>query len=623
MWRSLERQGDDELLCSIGTCFNPVGSQKRGFLPVMSIETVLENLVTSNEPGAIVLQGRWGVGKTYFWRQQIIGPALIKLWKTRYSYVSLFGINSLEELKMALAFATDEFDQAARVRTRRHRELFGWFWKAKDWTVKKFWKNTGWLSDALVSTPKVGASVAKLYQRAAFYMVRQRIICFDDIERHGKNLDIKDFLGLISYLVDQRACRVVVILNSKELGEDQTVWDAMREKVFDGELTYKPSLSETVALGLSEVRGESWYDVMRSSLETLCISNIRLVRRTVRFMRLTVEVCPATSLQPATVEHMVRALVVLVYSVHGRGEGAPPIEMVMQSGSYNPLIAYMRKGKESKTEQEQLWAKMLEGYPLSLNETLDNALLDMVEAGYPNAVALSSAIEQFEAEADLRTRKRSWEEAWRLYHDTTAENGRKMADAFEQTWPPVSEAENAINLQSLARLLRLLGRHDLATQFIQKWIAQRGGERIGELDVSEISKFSRIDDQEILEEAAKAREAANYDITLQAAFDIIKDEPMRYDDRAIASFSRASPQEIARVIDANPDRNLQSVIKRLLTLPQNPNQPLWGPATENMRRACEIIAARSPLNADRMSNWFGITAVPAASNSEPNREPDG
>lgn len=580
----------------------------------MSIEIALKRMVASKEPGAIVLQGRWGVGKTYFWRQQIIRPALTELSDTRYSYVSLFGINSLAELKTALAFATDEFDREARVRHRRQGK-FSWLWKAKNWTFKWFWKSTGWLPDALTSTPKVGASVVKIYERAAFFLVRKRIICFDDIERHGRNLDVKDFLGLVSYLVDQRACRVVVILNSEELGTDQATWNAMREKVFDGELTYQPSIAETVSLGLSEVQKEPWHAVIRSSLETLGVSNIRLIRRVASFMRRAFEVCPAGEIRPETVEHMAKALAILVYSVHGQGEGAPPVAMVMQSGLYSPLIAYMRE-EDNQTEQEKRWSKLLENYPLSLHETLDRALLGMVQAGYPDSDALCSAISEFEADAGLRSKRNAWEKAWRWYHDTIADNGQKIVEAFEQAWPGVSEVENAVNLQSLAGLLRLLDRGDLATRYIREWVAQRDGERLRELDLDEMSSFRRIDDQEILETAAKVRKAADYNLTLQEAFDTVKNDLARYDDRAIAAFSRASPQEIVQMIEANPGHDLQSVIKKILNLPKNSSQSSWHQAGNNMQMACEIVAARSPLNADRMSNWVNIKAGIGALNPE-------
>lgn len=100
-------------------------------------------------------------------------------------------------------------------------------------------------------------------------------------------------------------------------------------------------------------------------------------------------------------------------------------------------------------------------------------------------------------------------------------------------------------------------------------------------------------------------------LSLQLAFDTIKDDLQRYDDRAIESFASASAEEIVRVIDASPGSKLSDVIKRVLTLPQNPSNPSWRRAADNMQKACEILAARSPLNADRISNWTGIKAVPA------------
>lgn len=125
-----------------------------------------------------------------------------------------------------------------------------------------------------------------------------------------------------------------------------------------------------------------------------------------------------------------------------------------------------------------------------------------------------------------------------------------------------------------------------------------------------MSSFRRIEDKEILEMAAEVRRAADCDLTLQEAFDITNDDLGRYDDRAIAAFSIASPHEIVQIIEANPGPDLKGVIKRMLTLPQNSSQPSWDRAGDNMQRACEIVAARSLLDAHRMSNWFDIKVSP-------------
>ena len=66
----------------------------------MSIEIVKDQIrrfLSSNEPEVICIGGRWGVGKTYAWKKYLKDAhdeADIAL--KRYSYVSLFGVNSLD-----------------------------------------------------------------------------------------------------------------------------------------------------------------------------------------------------------------------------------------------------------------------------------------------------------------------------------------------------------------------------------------------------------------------------------------------------------------------------------------------------------------------------------------------
>ncbi len=72
----------------------------------MSIETVnseISKFLQSNEPAVLCIRGKWGVGKTYNWTK-LLEEALKtgKVALPRYSYVSLFGINSIDELKFAI-----------------------------------------------------------------------------------------------------------------------------------------------------------------------------------------------------------------------------------------------------------------------------------------------------------------------------------------------------------------------------------------------------------------------------------------------------------------------------------------------------------------------------------------
>src|SRR5215210_7593555 len=70
------------------------------------IRTVIESFINDTHNSVLVIKGDWGVGKTYFWdalfaesrSQRVVGRA-------NYSRVSVFGLNSLDELKSAIAIS--------------------------------------------------------------------------------------------------------------------------------------------------------------------------------------------------------------------------------------------------------------------------------------------------------------------------------------------------------------------------------------------------------------------------------------------------------------------------------------------------------------------------------------
>ena len=55
------------------------------------------------------MTGQWGVGKTFAWNKYPFQNAQMQgqIGLKRYSYVSLFGINSLDDLKYAIFENTD------------------------------------------------------------------------------------------------------------------------------------------------------------------------------------------------------------------------------------------------------------------------------------------------------------------------------------------------------------------------------------------------------------------------------------------------------------------------------------------------------------------------------------
>ena len=74
---------------------------------VQKIEEKLLKLINQEDPFAIALTGEWGIGKTHFWRS-FYKENHDKFKMNKYSYVSLFGIDSLESFKYQIAINTHD-----------------------------------------------------------------------------------------------------------------------------------------------------------------------------------------------------------------------------------------------------------------------------------------------------------------------------------------------------------------------------------------------------------------------------------------------------------------------------------------------------------------------------------
>jgi len=67
------------------------------------VRTEIRKFLASSESEVVSITGDWGVGKTYAWRRYLVEARdEKKIGLKHYSYVSLFGLNSLEDLKYSI-----------------------------------------------------------------------------------------------------------------------------------------------------------------------------------------------------------------------------------------------------------------------------------------------------------------------------------------------------------------------------------------------------------------------------------------------------------------------------------------------------------------------------------------
>src|ERR1700676_823135 len=161
------------------------------------IQGEIARFLKSSDPEVLCINGAWGIGKTFLWQTELnkaIASGSVALH--RYSYASLFGISSLEALKMTI------FENATGIQSGKNAFV------EKGW---KLFKQNRELATAVPYVGKVLEKAGPLY----FSMVKDQIICIDDLERRGANLSVGDVLGLVSFLKEQRKCKVILLLNDQ------------------------------------------------------------------------------------------------------------------------------------------------------------------------------------------------------------------------------------------------------------------------------------------------------------------------------------------------------------------------------------------------------------------------
>ncbi len=193
---------------------------------------------------------------------------------SRYSYVSLFGVASLETLKSSI-FENMEFllPQGAAG--------FDWMVSGGN-TILKHGKKLVGVAGAL---PKVGDAISK-GQPLLFTAIRNQIVCIDDLERRG-DITVKDVFGLISYLREQRGCKVVLLLNQSKLDENPEgarEFSDYFEKVIDTKLVFSPTAGEAVAIAIDGK--DELSRLIAEHCEKLQISNIRVIKKIERLIRI-------------------------------------------------------------------------------------------------------------------------------------------------------------------------------------------------------------------------------------------------------------------------------------------------------------------------------------------------
>ncbi|EGK8129948.1 AAA family ATPase, partial [Campylobacter lari] len=191
----------------------------------------IANFLDNNSKKCLAINGSWGIGKTYLWKQ--VEKKLSK--DKKVVYIDLFGKESYKQILEEIVVS-----------------LHGDYNKITKTTFKGL--------EGLVKS--ISGGLIDIDSDAIFSFLKKEdfdniIVCFDNIERRSDNLSLKEILGLVNLLKEEKECNVVVIFHEEELKEqdnnlaknnkeEQTKqynsknwYQIYKEKVIDCEITIK------------------------------------------------------------------------------------------------------------------------------------------------------------------------------------------------------------------------------------------------------------------------------------------------------------------------------------------------------------------------------------------------
>ncbi len=168
------------------------------------VESILDYIRSDYTDYAIMINGEWGSGKTYFWNHKI-RPKIesMQLNGKRYTaiYMSLYGISNLEEISKKIFIETTQL---------------------MDKNLKKYMDASG--VSTIPEYAKTGLDMANFFgvtqngdriDYKEFFSTDDKVLCFDDLER--ANVDVIDILGYINNFVEHDHIKTIIICNEKEL----------------------------------------------------------------------------------------------------------------------------------------------------------------------------------------------------------------------------------------------------------------------------------------------------------------------------------------------------------------------------------------------------------------------
>lgn len=350
----------------------------------MSLEQTkanLQELIGDRSNAVIALSGKWGTGKSHLWKE-VQGSSPDPAVKNAL-YVSLFGVRDIIQLKLKIVQSSIPDSKGGHVL----RDGLTSTWRGASHFLKK-------LHPGFAAMDEIALMVVPA-------LLRNRFIVIDDIERKHASFSIDEVMGFIDEYTQIYGARILLILNSNKL-DDRDVWERLREKVIEHELSLATTPGEALRIALQQ-HPTACFESISEAIETCKISNIRIIHKIIRTVNRLV------SLRPDLTDDVLLRIVpstVLLTAIHHRGlEAGPDFKFIRE---FNPVLQLMPKRaavapnaeEVNRQQMESSWARLLAALNIRFANDWQDIVIRFLESGLLDEHGTAKILDKYSAGAD-------------------------------------------------------------------------------------------------------------------------------------------------------------------------------------------------------------------------------
>lgn len=560
----------------------------------MSIDIVKQRLGAAckeDTPKVVFLTGGWGEGKTHQWRLAL-KEAQEQAKPPMHAYVSLFGTNSLADARRRLA---EEF--VAAIRVPGEEGSLGS--KISEMTsTARFLQGV----KLLPLVPFLGKADA-LLNELSFSVVRNAVICMDDIERKGAGLSMADIFGLASFLKEERSCRVILVANSSRFAEQEAITvQTFLEKVVDEHVHFAPTAEEAcdIALGTNPSAASL---TLRAHMLSLGIANIRVIGRLNRLV--TAMSAAVQGVDEEVIPIGVRALVVFGVGHYMPGGKYPPIDFVLERHEVSWMhYAAQRQNAAVQPDERQVletqWEELLNQVGTPSNDPFEVALANAIRQGYL-ATDLKDLAAALAEKLGERALIEQYHQAWTDFYHSLNGTGDELLDALAQTTKSALAVIGPNDLRQGYDVFAQAGRDAQADALLEEFIeVNRGRPQVFERSRAPFPEYWSGRFGERLDAAA-----VRYIVrpSTEEAFDRL--DINHYDPADASIVAQAAPEVLEQLLKASSGRKFRSRIRVLLALgSMAPDDPAAVAASARFATTLRAWADADPITRIRLAQYL-------------------